>query len=123
MAASAASVDLGAIQAPTAEEMIAGYRQMVARAHAHGIKVYFATILPYGGSNYYRPAADAVRGQINAWIRTNKEADGFVDLDAATRDPAKPERMRAELQSGDWLHPNDAGYKVMGEAIDLKLFR
>jgi lysophospholipase L1-like esterase len=115
--------DLGGAQPPTAEQLIAGYRQLTARAHAHGIKVIFATILPYAGANYYRPASDAVRGQVNAWIRTNREADGFVDLDAAIRDPAKPERMRADLHSGDWLHPNDAGYKVMGEAIDLKLFR
>jgi lysophospholipase L1-like esterase len=114
--------DLGMSRA-TAEPLIAGYRQLIARAHAHGLKIFGATILPYEGAAYFSPAGEAERQKINAWIRTGKEFDGVIDLDAATRDPAKPTKLRADLQSGDWLHPNDAGYKVMGEAVDLSLFR
>jgi lysophospholipase L1-like esterase len=108
---------------PSAEALIAGYRQLIGRAHAHGLKIYGATILPYGGAGYFAPQGEAVRTAVNTWIRTFHEFDGVIDLDAAIRDPAKPERMRAELQSGDWLHPNDAGYRVMGDAVDLALFR
>lgn len=115
--------DLGSAPAPTAEALIAGYRQIVERAHAHGVKVILGTIVPYGGAAYWRPEGEASRQAINAWIRTQKEADGVVDFDAAIRDPAKPERMRAELQGGDWLHPNDAGYRAMGEAVPLGLLR
>jgi lysophospholipase L1-like esterase len=115
--------DLGMPDRPTAEQLIAGYRQLIARAHAHGLKILGATILPYGGAAYYSTQGDAERGKINTWMRTGHEFDGVVDFDAAMRDPAKPERMQAALQSGDWLHPNDAGYKVMGEAVDLSLFR
>ena len=79
--------------------------------------------MPYGGAAYFAAPGEAERQKINAWIRTSHAFDVVVDFDAATRDPAKPERMRAELQSGDWLHPNDAGYRVMGDAVDLALFR
>ena len=116
--------DLGMTKpTPSAEAMIAGYRQLIARAHAHGLKIYGATILPYGGAGYFSPAGEASRTAINTWIRTFHEFDGVIDFDAAIRDPAKPDRMRADLQSGDWLHPNDAGYRVMGDAVDLGLFR
>ncbi len=115
--------DLGVPNPPKAEAMIAGYRQLIARGHAHGLKMIGATILPYGGASYYTAAGEVERQKINAWIRTAHEFDGVVDFDAATRDPAKPEKMKAELQSGDWLHPDDAGYRVMGDAIDLGLFR
>jgi len=115
--------DLGGKPSPSAEDLIAGYRQLIQRAHAHGLKIIGATILPYGGAAYYTAAADVERGKINAWIRTGHEFDAVIDLDAAVRDPAKPERMKAALQSGDWLHPNDAGYRVMGDAVDLTLFR
>ena len=117
--------DLGSSRTapPTAAELIAGYRQLIARAHAHGLKIIGATILPYGGAGYFGAPGEAQRQAINTWIRTGGEFDGVTDLDAATRDPAKPERLRADLQSGDWLHPNDAGYRVMGEAVDLGLFR
>ena len=116
--------DIGSAGAnpPTAEALIAGYRQLILRAHDHGLKVIGGTILPYEGANYFRPVGEAVRQAVNAWIRTGGAFDGVIDFDAAMRDPAKPARMRAELQSGDWLHPNDAGYRVMGDAVDLKLF-
>jgi lysophospholipase L1-like esterase len=117
--------DLGAGRAspPSAEAMIAGYRQIIARGHTRGLKVIGATILPYGGAAYFAPQGEAIRTAVNAWIRTFHEFDGVIDFDAAIRDPAKPERMRANLQSGDWLHPNDAGYRVMGDAVNLTLFR
>jgi lysophospholipase L1-like esterase len=115
--------DLGSVPAPTAEALIAGYRQIVARAHAHGVKVILGTIVPYGGASYHRPEGEAARQAINGWIRSQREADGVVDFDAAIRDPADPTRMRAELQGGDWLHPNDAGYRAMGEAVPLSLLR
>ena len=108
---------------PTAEALIGGYRQIIARGHAHGLKMIGATILPYGGAAYYGAPGEAVRQAVNAWVRRSHEFDAVADLDAAVRDPARPERMRADLQSGDWLHPNDAGYRIMGEAIDLSLFR
>jgi lysophospholipase L1-like esterase len=114
--------DLG-MGKPTAEQLIAGYRQLIARAHAHGLKVIGATILPYGGAAYFRADGEAERQKVNAWIRSGKAFDGVIDFDAVMRDPAKPDHMRAELQSGDWLHPNDAGYRAMGEAVDLSLLR
>ena len=108
---------------PKAETLIAGYRQLIERGHAHGLKIIGATVLPYGGAGYYGEPGEVERQKMNAWIRKGHEFDGVIDLDAAVRDPGKPERMRAELQSGDWLHPNDAGYRVMGDAVDLNLFR
>ena len=108
---------------PSAAIMINGYKQIISRARAHGLKVYIATILPYGGARYYKPEGNAIRLEINDWIRKADGFEGFIDLDAAMRDPADPTRMKADLQSGDWLHPNDAGYRIMGEAIDLALFR
>jgi lysophospholipase L1-like esterase len=117
--------DLGSTKpTPTVDDLLGGYRQIVDRAHARGLKVYGATILPYGGAAYYTADGEAVREAVNAWMRSKASFfDGLVDFDIAMRDPANPTKMRAELQSGDWLHPNDAGYKVMGDAVDLKLFR
>ena len=107
-----------------ADELEGGYAQLVARANARGLKVYGATILPYGGANYYSETGDKTRQEVNAWMRSKASVfDGLVDFDAVLRDPANPNKMKPDLQSGDWLHPNDAGYKVMGEAVDLKLFR
>jgi lysophospholipase L1-like esterase len=104
--------------------LIASYRQIIDRAHAHGITVYGATILPYSGNGYYHPDAanESDRQAINAWIRTPGNFDGVIDFDALTRDPANPSMMKAEYDSGDHLHPSIAGYKAMGEYIDLKLF-
>ncbi|MEQ1783206.1 MAG: SGNH/GDSL hydrolase family protein [Hyphomonadaceae bacterium] len=108
---------------PSADQIIAGYRQLISRSHAQGIKVYFATVLPYEGARYFLEVGENIRQQVNTWIRTSGEPDGVIDFDAAMKDPANPRKMQAGLQSGDWLHPNDAGYKVMGEAIDLALFK
>jgi lysophospholipase L1-like esterase len=114
---------MGGATPPTAEQMINGYRQVIARAHAKGIKVYGATLLPYEGARYYQEVGETVRQAVNTWIRTGGAFDAVVDFDAVMRDPANPKKMKADLQSGDWLHPNDAGYKVMGDAVDLSLFR
>jgi lysophospholipase L1-like esterase len=108
---------------PTRELMIAGYRQLIARAHSKGLKIYGATIAPYEGAAYYSAEGNAVRQSINDWIRTSKEFDGVLDFDAAFRDPAKPTQMREAFQSGDHLHGSDAGYKAVAESIDLELFR
>jgi lysophospholipase L1-like esterase len=108
---------------PTAEDMIAGYRQLIARAHARGLKVIAATITPYGGAGYYSEEGEAVRQAINTWIRSGKEVDGVLDFDAAIRDPAKPSQIKEGFHAGDHLHGSDAGYSAMAAAIDLKLFK
>jgi lysophospholipase L1-like esterase len=108
---------------PTADDLIGAYRQIIDRSHDRGVKVIGATILPYKGAGYYAPAADRVRQQVNAWIRTPGNFDGVIDFDRATADRTDPLAMAAAYDSGDHLHPGDAGYKAMGEAVDLRLFR
>jgi lysophospholipase L1-like esterase len=100
------------------------YAQMIERAHAHGIRVIGATILPYGGSNYYHPGPEneADRQAVNAWIRGAGHFDAVVDFDQVTRDPAHPDHLLPAYDSGDHLHPGPAGYKAMGDAIPLALF-
>ncbi len=107
----------------TAEDLIWGLQQAVERARMRGIKVIGCTILPYEGAAYYREAGEAIRQAVNAWIRTSGVYDAVVDFDAATRDPANPKRLRPEFDPGDHLHPNDAGYRAMAEAVDLKIFK
>ena len=107
---------------PTADEMIASYRQMIARAHAHGLKIYGATLTPYGGSNGWAAEDDAKREAVNRWIRTGNGFDGVIDFDAAVRDPGDPTKMQEAFASSDHLHPSDAGYEAMARAIDLTLF-
>ena len=109
---------------PGFEEMVNGYRQIVDRAHIRGLKIYGATLLPFEGAAYFTPEGEKNRQQINAWLRSKDSFfDGLIDFDKVMADPAHPTKMLPEQQSGDWLHPNDAGYKIMGEAVDLKLFR
>ncbi len=116
--------DLGmARDRPTAQALILGYRQLIARAQSRGLKIYGATILPYEGAAYFTAEGEATRQVVNTWIRTAKAFDGVIDLDAAIRDPAKPTRMRTNLHAGDWLHPNDAGYAAMADAVDLGVFK
>jgi lysophospholipase L1-like esterase len=103
--------------------MIAGYRQIVARARAHGIKVYGATIAPYKGAFYWSPEGEAARQEINRFIRTGGLFDAVLDFDAVIRDPKDPAQMRADYHSGDFLHGSDAGYRALAESIDLALFR
>jgi lysophospholipase L1-like esterase len=106
----------------SADDLITGYKQMAARAHMHGIKVYFATLTPYTGAGYMSPAGEEVRQTLNSWIRTTHDSDGFVDFDKATADPAHPDTFLPAYDHGDHLHPSDPGYKAMGDAIDLSLF-
>jgi lysophospholipase L1-like esterase len=120
--------DIGGGTAPTsptpvtAESLIWGLQQIINRARAHGIKVIGCTILPYEGAGYFRENGETIRQAVNTWIRTSGAYDAVVDFDAATRDPANPRRLRPEFDPGDHLHPNDAGYRAMAEAVDLRIF-
>jgi lysophospholipase L1-like esterase len=104
--------------------LIAAYQQIVERAHAHGLRVYGATITPYAGSGYYHPGSlsEADRQAVNAWIRGNGHFDAVIDFDAVVRDPAHPEQLLPAFDCGDHLHPSPAGYKALGESIPLDLF-
>ncbi|HKH92056.1 MAG TPA: SGNH/GDSL hydrolase family protein [Gemmatimonadaceae bacterium] len=106
----------------TADDLIAAYRQVIELAHVQGVRVIGCTITPYGGSRVHNAVGEAIRQRVNQWIRTSGAFDAVVDFDAATRDPANPTRFRAEADSPDLLHPGDAGYRLMAEAIDLALF-
>ena len=108
---------------PTRDALVAGYRQLIARAHAHGLKIYGATIAPYGGAAYYTEDGEVVRQAINQWIRDSREFDGVLDFDAVLRDPAKPSQIKEGLHAGDHLHGSDAGYRLVADSIDLGLFK
>ena len=108
---------------PTPDDIIGGYRQMIEKAHSHGIKAIGCTLLPFEGAPYYSESGNTVRQAVNQWIRTSHVYDAVVDFDAATRSPDNPNRIRADFDSGDHLHPNDAGYKAMADAVDLSIFR
>jgi lysophospholipase L1-like esterase len=107
---------------PTAEDLIAAHKQLIARAHGRGVKIVGATLTPFWGANYYTEVGEAKRQALNEWIRTSKAYDGVVDFDKATRDPADPKKLQAAYDSCDHLHPSDAGYKAMAESIDVNLF-
>jgi lysophospholipase L1-like esterase len=109
--------------AATAADVIAAYRQMIVRAHSHGLRVYVATILPFEGfAAYSSPQSEADRQEVNRWIRAGGDLDGVIDFDAVARDPALPSRLRETVDGGDHLHPSAAGYRILAEAIDLSLF-
>jgi lysophospholipase L1-like esterase len=108
--------------AVTAEDVIAGLRQIVERAHLHGIKVLGATLTPYEGAAYYSETGEAMREAVNRWIRAGGQFDAVVDFDAVVRDPSHPKQIRADFNIRDHLHPNDAGYQAMANAIDLAIF-
>jgi lysophospholipase L1-like esterase len=110
----------------SAEDIIGGHRQLIVRAKERGLKIYGATLTPFEGTlfpGYYTAAGELKRQTVNAWIRQSGEFDAVVDFDKAIRDPASPGRMLPAFDSGDHLHPNDAGYQAMANAIDLGLFR
>jgi lysophospholipase L1-like esterase len=107
----------------TAADLIGAYKQLIARAHARGLKILGGTILPYEDAGYYHPEGEAVRVAVNDWIRTSGAFDGVIDFEQAVRDPEHPTRYRGADQSGDNLHPNDAGYRAMSEAVDLKALK
>jgi lysophospholipase L1-like esterase len=106
----------------TAEDLIAGLSQLATRAHTHRIKVIGATLTPFVGAKYQSPAGEEMRQAINKWIRTTNQFDGVIDFDKVTTDPTHPGMFLPLDDSGDHLHPGDAGYKAMGESIDLNLF-
>ena len=105
-----------------AADLIAGYRQVIARAHAHGITVIGATLPPMEGFVYYTAAREAVRRAANSWIRYSGEFDAVADIEAALRDPNDPAHILPLYDSGDHLHPNDAGYQAMASAFPLAPF-
>jgi lysophospholipase L1-like esterase len=102
------------------DAIVGGLRTMVEQAHARGLKVVGATLMPFGGHRGYSEAREAVRQQINAEIRAGRVFDAVVDFDEALRDPYDPRRLRADYDSGDHLHPSDKGYARMAEAFDLE---
>jgi len=111
--------------APAPEDLIAAYRQLIARAHARGVQAIGATITPCEGftiTNYYSEAKEAARQAVNRWIRTSGAFDGVIDFDAVLRDPNHPSRVLPTLASKDHLHPNDAGYEAMANTVDVGLF-
>jgi lysophospholipase L1-like esterase len=113
-------------EAVTADEIIAGHQQLIERAHARGLMIYGATLTPFAGTmfpGYFTAAGEAKRQAVNAWIRTSGEYDAVIDFDLVTRDPNDPTFLFPAYDSGDGLHPSDAGYEAMGNAIDLKLFK
>ncbi|MEU8438815.1 SGNH/GDSL hydrolase family protein [Streptomyces sp. NPDC029216] len=103
----------------TAQEIIAGYRELIREAHARGVRIIGATIPPYGDSGYWTAQGDEIRGEVNRWIRTAGAYDAVVDVDRAVADPQHPEKLKAEFAFADRLHLNDAGYRAMAEAVDL----
>jgi lysophospholipase L1-like esterase len=111
-----------AIESPTPEDLIGAYRQMIDKAHTHGIKIIGATLTPYEGAAYYSDSGNAIRQAVNQWIRSSHAFDAMVDFDAVIRSPESPNKFRPEFDSGDHLHPNDAGYKAMADAVDLSIF-
>lgn len=106
----------------TEETMIAGYRQLIARAHDAGLVVYGATIAPYEGASYYSAEGETIREALNTWIRESGEFDGVLDFDRVLRDPAHPAQIKDGLHAGDHLHGSDAGYHAVADSIDLALF-
>jgi lysophospholipase L1-like esterase len=106
----------------SAEQLIWGYQQIASRAHARGIKVIASTLNPYGGAAYYNTEGEQIRKVVNTFLRTSKVFDGVIDFDKTTQDPSHPENLLPAYDSGDHLHPNDAGYKAMADSIDLNLF-
>jgi len=109
-------------EAPSAAELIGAYRQIIERAHTHGVLVIGCTLTPYEGAGYSREPGEAIRQAVNTFIRTGGLFDGVVDFEAATRDSANPKRFRADFDPGDHLHPNNAGYQAMADAVDLAIF-
>ena len=108
--------------ARVARDLRVAYRTIVDRVHARGLRIFGATIPPFGGSQYDGPEREAARDSVNQWIRESGAFDAVIDFDAALRDPADQARLLPWADTGDHLHPNEAGYRLMADAIDLRLF-
>jgi lysophospholipase L1-like esterase len=114
-----------AAQKQVADDLIAAYEQIVTRAHAVGIRVYGATLLPFGGNTGYDDPAgtrETARQAVNQWIRTSRKFDAVVDFDVAARDPANPRNLNPLYDVGDHLHLNPAGYRALADAVPARLF-
>ena len=119
--------DIGNAQQPgtataVAQRLIAAYREIIDRVHARGVRIYGATLPPFGGSQYDSEEREAARQTVNDWIRRSGAFDAVIDFDAVLRDPDQPNRLLPSADSGDHLHPNEAGYRLMADAIDLAWF-
>ena len=105
-----------------ASQLVFALNQIIERAHAHGIKVFGATLTPYGGAKTETELGDAMRAVENDFVRSSGRFDAVIDFDKATHDPANPLAFSPIDDGGDHVHPSDAGYEIMGNTIDLKLF-
>jgi hypothetical protein len=118
--------DIGQTPTPTVAQLINGYKQGIARLHNAGLRVLMGTLTPAGGNlqgNYGTPQGEAMRQQVNQWIRARKLADGVIDFDKAVRDPSDPSRINPAYDGGDHLHFNPTGYQTMADAVNLALLR
>jgi lysophospholipase L1-like esterase len=121
-----AGPDLFPKEQVSADDIIAGLKQLTERAHEKGLKIYGATLTPFRGvpfAGYFSEAKEVARKAVNTWIRSGGAFDGVIDFERATEDPANRDHMAPAYDSGDHLHPNDNGYKAMAEAVDLSLFK
>ena len=103
------------------QRLEAAFAEMARQAHQHGIRIFGATLTPYQGCGCFTAEGEAVRDGLNHWIRTSKALDGYVDFDKATQDPQHPLQYLPQYDSGDHVHPSDAGYQAMANAIDLRM--
>lgn len=110
-------------QLVSTQDLIMGFRQIIDRAHQHGIRVFGGTLTPYQGAEYYSDDGEATRQEVNRWIRTSGAFDGVIDFDAAVRDPSQPGKILERYDSGDHLHPSAAGYQAMAGAVNLSDLR
>lgn len=116
---------LGAAEKVTAAQLIDGLTSLADKARARGVKAFVGTLLPFEEAfpPYYTPEGEAIRQEVNAWIRGNTSYDGVIDFEAAVRDPEQPAKILASFDSGDHLHPNDAGQEAMANAVPLSIFK
>ena len=120
-------IGFGAVQGRpvTSSQLTAAYSQLIAQGHAKGLKVIGATLTPFSGVSapYYSESNNSIREAVNQWIRTSGAYDGVIDFDAVLRDGVDPKRLQTQYDSGDHLHPNDAGYKLMADSVDLEMLQ
>jgi lysophospholipase L1-like esterase len=114
-------------EAVSVDDLIAGMKQLIERAHDRGMKIFGATQTPFSGSHFipgiFSAEKEAQRTALNQWIRSSQAFDAVIDFDTVVRDPANPDKIRPAFDSGDHIHPSDAGYEAMANAVDLRLFR